>query len=350
MAKEFKIGKRLVGEGRAPYIIAEAGINHNGDIEIAKKMVGVAADTGVDAVKFQTFRTEEFLTDRTVPYTYLSQGEEVTESMFDMFKRTELTDEEWRELKVYCDERGVDFLSTPASTAGTEFLVDIGSVAIKVSSDELTNIPQMREYAKSGLPLLVSCGMGSAAEIQKMLDVVDPVQNDVCIFLCTSQYPTPSEDVNALKLLEMRERFPDVVVGLSDHTQGSTAAVLCTGLGARVFEKHFTLDHDMPGPDQWFSSNPDELAEWVTRIREAHAMLGSRVLEPTAAELEMREVARKSIVTLAPIREGEAFSVENIGLRRPATGMPPEEFDKVLGKHASRALLSDHMLVEEDIV
>lgn len=350
MAKEFKIGNKVVGGDNAPYIIAEAGINHNGDMGIAKEMIEAAARVGVDAVKFQTFKTEEFLTDKTVPYTYLSQGVEVTESMFDMFKRTELSDAEWRELSSYCDACNVDFLSTPASTAGTRFLADIGSVAIKVSSDELTNIPQIKEYASVGLPLLVSCGMGSADEIKRMLDAVNPKENDVCIFLCTSQYPTPPEDVNALKLLEMRKSFPDVVLGLSDHTQGSTAAVLSVVLGACVFEKHFTLNHDLPGPDQWFSSEPEELAEWVRGIREAHEMLGSSVLEPTAAERALRSEFRKSIVTLMPIQAGELLTSANIGLRRPGTGMPPEKFDAMIGKHATRDLAADHLISDEDAV
>ncbi len=349
MAKEFEIGGRPVGVDHAPYIIAEAGINHNGDAAVAKEMIRVAALAGVDAVKFQTFKTEEFLTDRSVPYTYRSQGEEITESMFDMFKRTELTDEEWRELKACCDECGVDFLSTPASTAGTEFLVEIGSVAIKVSSDELTNLPQLREYASFNLPLLVSCGMGSADEIQDMLEAVDSENHDICIFLCTSQYPTPPEDVNALKLLEMQELFPGVVVGLSDHTQGSTAAILSIGLGARVFEKHFTLDHDMPGPDQWFSSEPDELAEWVQGIRNAYMMLGSSSLQPTDTEMEMRDIARKSIVALRSIEKGEAFTLDNIGLRRPGTGLPPKAFESVLGKRAACDILPDSLIAEDDI-
>lgn len=349
MAKEFKIGDKLVGGDNPPYIIAEVGINHNGDVEIAKEMIKVAADAAVDAVKFQTFKTEEFLTDRTVPYTYRSQGKEVTESMFDMFKRTELSDEEWRELKAYCDECGVDFLSTPASTEGTRFLAALGSVAIKVSSDELTNIPQIKEYASFGLPLLVSCGMGDANEIKRMLDAVNVQHSDVCIFLCTSQYPTPPEDVNALKLLEMRKRFPDVVVGLSDHTQGSTAAVLCVGLGARIFEKHFTLDHDMPGPDQWFSSDPEELTEWVEKIREAHKMLGMSDLMPTDAEMKMRDIARKSVVTLIPIKKGERLSLENVGLRRPGTGIPPDKFDTVLGRRAVCDMPSDYLVSVQDI-
>lgn len=349
MTKEFKIGSKSVGEGNDPYIIAEVGINHNGDVNVAKEMIGVAAAAGVDAIKFQTFKTEEFLTDRTLPYTYMSQGKEITESMFDMFKRTELSDEEWREVKECCDECEVDFLSTPASTEGARLLVNLGAVAIKVSSDELTNIPQIREYAKFGLPLIVSCGMGSADEIQKVLDVADSERRDVCLLLCTSQYPTPPEDVNALKLLEMKKLFPDVVVGLSDHTQESTAAVLCVALGARVFEKHFTLDHDMPGPDQWFSSDPAELTEWVAQIREAHKMLGTRALEPTATEMEMRESFRKSIVTLTPIQAGELFSKENIGVRRPGTGMPPEELDAVLGRCAANDLLPDHLISAEDI-
>lgn len=349
MAKEFKVGNRLVGGDSPPYIIAEAGINHNGDINIAKEMVRVAASVGVDAVKFQTFRTEEFLTDRSIPYTYTSQGKEITESMFDMFKRTELSDDEWHALKECCDSCHVDFLSTPASTAGTKFLVDLGSVAIKVSSDELTNLPQLREYASFGLPLLVSCGMGNAEEIERMLDAVDAERHDVCIFLCTSQYPTPPENVNVLKLTEMRRLFPNVVLGLSDHTEGSVAAVMSVALGACVFEKHFTLDHDMPGPDQWFSSNPEELGEWVAKIREAHMMLGTSKLAPTAIEMKARDEFRKSIVTLEPMKRGDIFSKDNIGSRRPGTGMSPDRIDAVLGRSAARDLPASHLITPEDI-
>lgn len=349
MPKEFELGGIQVGSGHPPYIIAEVGINHNGDVSIAKKMIKVAAEAGVDAVKFQTFRTEEFLTDRSIPYTYSSQGKEITESMFDMFKRTELSMQEWKEVKRCCDECGVGFLSTPVSVEDLEFLVELGAIAVKVGSDDFNNIPLLREYAKFGLPLLLSCGMANGEEMVQTLKAVGEEAEDICLLLCTSQYPTRPEDVNALKLTEMARRFPCVVLGFSDHTQGSTAAILACGLGARIFEKHFTLDHDMPGPDHWFSSEPEELANWVSSIRRSYHMLGSSDLEPTASEKEMRDVARRSIVALTPISKGEVFTEDNIGLRRPGIGIPPERFEEVLGRCATRDIEINSMVRFEDI-
>lgn len=341
MGARFNIGDVAVGEGCEPFIIAEAGINHNGDIELAKRMVKIASESGVDAVKFQTFRAEDFILDRTVEYTYRSQGEEVTESMFDMFKRTEFSEGEWREIKEYCDECGITFLSTPVSERDLDLLVSLGVGAIKVGSDDFTNVPLITSFARRGLPMLLSCGMADGEEIETTLSAAKAVNPNICLFLCTSQYPTPPADVNAAKLVSLGERFGDVVLGFSDHTQGGTGAIVATAYGAKVFEKHFTMDHGLPGPDHWFASEPAELKAWAAGIREAHEMVGSHELSPTAEERKMRGLARRSIVALRDIAEGEELTEENVGLRRPGTGMSPALLPEVLGGRAVRAIAAE---------
>ena len=348
MVASFKIGEVHVGEGFKPFIIAEAGINHNGDMALARKMVEVAAISGVDAVKFQTFHAEDFIADRTVTYTYKSQGQEVTESMFDMFKRTEFTDDEWREIKSYCDSCDIAFLSSPVTTRDLDLLINLGVGAIKVGSDDFTNIPLVAEFSKRGLPLLLSCGMADGDEMEETLAAAFESCKDICLFLCTSQYPTPPTDVNASKLLEMRRRFPEVVLGFSDHTQGCTGAIVAVAYGARVFEKHFTLDRGLPGPDHWFASDPEELKDWTSGIREAFEMIGKGSLEPTAEERKMRTLARRSIVALRNIEKGEVLTEESIGLRRPGGGMKPGLLPQVLGKRASRAIVSKMQISQED--
>ena len=350
MGARLNIGSVAVGDGCDPFIIAEAGINHNGNVTLAKQMVRVASESGVDAVKFQTFRTEDFIADRSVEYTYKSQGIEVTESMFDMFKRTEFTDDEWREIKAYCDECGITFLSTPVSERDLDLLVGLGVGAVKVGSDDFTNIPLITSFARRGLPMLLSCGMADGEEMEMTLDAAKAVNPDICLFLCTSQYPTPSEDVNAAKLLSMSERFPDVVLGFSDHTRGCTGAIVATAYGAKVFEKHFTLDHGLPGPDHWFASEPDELKAWAAGIREASKMVGSSELSPTVEERKMRDLARRSIVALRDIAEGETLTEENVGLRRPGTGMSPARLPEVLGCVAARAIAAEALICPQDYV
>lgn len=331
----IKIGDTIINKNAAPFIIAEAGINHNGDLELAKRMICAAKEAGVDAVKFQTFKTEEFIQDKTEMYTYRSQGREVTESQYEMFKRTEFSDDEWREIKGCCDEKQVNFLSTVSGIEGINFLVSLGVGAIKVGSDDFVNIPLLSKYEKYGLPMIVSCGMAMEEEISAALNALNVKDgHPVSLMLCTSEYPTPAEDVNIRKLVRMAERFPDVILGLSDHTQGNTAAIMAIAYGARIFEKHFTLDHNLPGPDHWFSADPIELREWVDSIRTAYTMLGSCELEPTEAERKQRDVMHRSMTAVKDIAAGERFSEENIALLRPGNGIGALHWDAIIGRHA----------------
>lgn len=348
--RTITINGKIIGKGYEPFIIAETGINHNGDMNLAKKMVKVAKQAGVDAVKFQTFYAKDFIQDRTLMYTYLSQGKEVTEPIIDVFERSEFTRDQWKELKEFCDSEDILFLSTPGNASDLELLISIGVKAIKVGSDDFVNIPLIRRYAKENIPLLLSCGMATEDEIDLSLKTAG-IFNDkeMCLFLCTSQYPTPSEDVNILKLNSLQKKYPNLVVGLSDHTKGSTAAIMAVACGASIFEKHFTLDHNLPGPDHWFSETPDTLEKWVTDVREAYCMLGSPILQPTNAEMKIRNEYHRSITTSKDILEGETFTEKNLCMKRPGDGLPASMWDNILGTKARRNILNNVQLTMEDI-
>lgn len=350
MTTEFKIGAKTIGKNTAPFIIAEAGINHNGEVSLAKKMIAAAKEAGADAVKFQTFRTEEFIQDKSELYTYRSQGKEVTESQYEMFKRTEFSEDAWREIKQFCEKQEITFLSTPVSVEDVRFLIELGVEAIKVGSDDFVNLPLLKKYARFRLPVILSSGMATGEEIRKSLEVVGAGKEiPICLLLCTSEYPTPAEDVNARKLLTLAEQFPEAILGLSDHTQGSTAAVVAAAYGAVVFEKHFTLDHNLPGPDHWFSADPGELKEWVEGIRTAVKMLGSEELMPTKTERTQRKVMHRSVTAITDIKAGERFTEKNLGLLRPGDGIGPMEWERIIGCKAKREIKKGQRLKWEDI-
>lgn len=348
--KTISIDGKKIGEDYPPFIIAEAGINHNGDINLAKKMILEAKKAGVDAVKFQTFYAKDFIQDRTVTYTYKSNGVEVTEPIIDMFERCEFTADQWKELKEFCDEEKILFLSTPGNVSDLELLMSIDIKAVKVGSDDFVNIPLIRRYAEEQVPLLLSCGMATEDEIDLTLKTAGLYENKaLCLFLCTSEYPTPPEDVNIRKLLTLHEKYSELILGLSDHTTGSVAAVMAVAYGAKIFEKHFTLDHNFLGPDHWFSEEPDGLKKWVSDIRTADRMLGDKKLEPTKQEAIGREEFHRSITTVCDIQEGEIFTEENLCMRRPGNGMPGRMWDSVIGKKAGRLIKKNSQLTLEDI-
>lgn len=347
---EIKINGRPIGSAHAPFIIAEAGINHNGEVEKALEMIRVAKAAGADAIKFQTFKATEFCGDPEQTYTYQSQGKAVTESMLEMFRRYELSRDAWFVIRAECDRQGIVFMSTPQNQSDLDLLLEIGIPAVKVGSDDFTNLPLLKGYAAAGLPMILSCGMADLAEVYRSLDAVGANGGyPTVLLLCTSQYPTPPGDVNLSKLTTLRGAFPNLVLGFSDHTQGALASSLAVGLGAVVFEKHFTLGRELPGPDHWFAENPDTLAEWVRSIRTAHVMLGTGAIQPTEAEREMRVLARRSVVALRSLAKNEKLTAENIGLRRPGNGLPPEMLEMVLGGIATRDIRAGEPLNFGDV-
>ena len=333
--KQIKLNNRIIAKGKPPFIIAEAGINHNGDIKNALKMIDVAKKSAVNAIKFQTFKASELISDHNQKYTYKSQGKEITESMYDMFKRYELDKEDWKKIKKRCDEKNIMFLSTPQNKTDLDLLLDLGITAIKVGSDDFTNLPLIKEYSSTGLPLLLSCGMADISEISTSLNTVGTFDGYPTILLhTTSQYPTPAKDTNLLKLKTLEKIFPNIPLGFSDHTQGPLASSLAVAFGAVVFEKHFTLDNNFPGPDQWFSENPESLKQWCENIKKSYSMLGNSLLKPTNIERKNRNEFRRFIVAIKHIQKNEVFSRKNMGMRRTSEkkSLPPIFFEFLLGR------------------
>jgi N,N'-diacetyllegionaminate synthase len=348
---KIKIAKRIIEKGAAPFIIAEAGINHNGELAKALQMIKVAKRAGADVIKFQTSKAEEFICDPKLEFTYMSQGKEVTESMLRMFKRCELKRKEWFLIKEQCDKEQIVFMSTPQNQSDLDLLLEIGIPAIKVGADDFINLPLIKGYAKAGLPLFLSSGMADLGEIYKTLEIVGAFDGyPTVLMLCTSEYPTSPENVNLLKLKTLESSFPNIILGFSDHTQGPLASSLAAAMGAVVFEKHFTLDHNLPGPDHWFSADPKELEVWVKSIKTSFKMLGSEVVRPTENEVEIRIAARRSIVALSDIKKGERLNEKNIGLRRPGNGLAPAFLEKTLGLKAAKSLKKGDLLKIGDFV
>ncbi len=321
-----------------PFIVAEAGINHNGELEKAFEMIKVAKASGVDAVKFQTYKTEEICGDKKQMFTYRTQGKEVTESMFEVFKRYEFTRDEWIKIKRKCDNENILFLSTPQNRSDLDLLLELGIPAIKVGSDDFTNLPLLEDYATTKLPMIVSCGMSDLSEVYQALEVIGTFDDyPTILLLCTSQYPTPSEDVNLLKLKTLSNAFPDLVLGFSDHTQGVLASSLAVVFGAVFFEKHFTLDNNLPGPDHWFSENPENLKLWVDSIHQSYQMMGSALVRPTQGEVYNKKEYQRVLVANDVINQGDIFSNSNLSAQRAGGfGFPPSLAKKIIGLKSNR--------------
>ena len=347
--KKIKIGKWAIENYGKPFIIGEAGINHNGIIENALRMVDVAKKNKLNAIKFQTFKANEFIMDNNLKFSYFSQGKKITEPMIELFKRCEFRKKEWIELKKYCDEKNILFLSTPQNQSDLKLLLSLEVEAIKIGSDDLTNLPLLQNYSKSKLPIIISCGMANFYEINEALTTIGTLKGYPTILLVTtSQYPTPDKDVNLKRIKTLKNKFPKLPIGFSDHTKDNFSAIMATSLGCCVFEKHFTLDNNLNGPDHWFSLNPNKLKIWSDSIKTSYKMIGNEEVKPTNSEIMMKSIARRSIVAINDIDEGDIFDKNNIGLRRPGTGIQPIMFESILGKKSLKKIKKFSMLTKED--
>ena len=332
------IGSRPVGSGAPAYIVAEIGINHNGDMGLARDQVVAAAEAGADAVKFQNYRTEDFVRDRDLLYTYKSQGKEVTEPQYDLFKRCELSPAQLEELFGICKDAGVDVHSTPTGQPGIDELVDLGVTVLKNGSDFLSNHRFVRKLGETGLPTVLSTGMASLSEIDEAVRAFrDTGNQDLIVLHCVSLYPAPPETLN-LRRISTLSKVLDCPIGFSDHSAGHVASVTSVGLGACWIEKHFTLDRDLPGPDHWFSSTPDEFKTLVNAVRDAEAALGSDRIELTGPEKGMRSIATLSCVAARDLPAGTVLSEDDLDYRRPAEGLPPEMTKFILGRKLRHAV------------
>ena len=350
MADTIRIGTRLLQSGAAPYVVAEIGVNHNGDLALARQIIDAAAGAGADAVKFQTFCAEEFMADRDLVYEYESDGRRNSESMYEMFKRLELPQAWHRILRDYALEKELEFLSSSADPNAIDLLVDLGVPALKIASEDLINLPLLEHAAFCRAPIILSTGMADREEIDRAIDTLRQGGcSDILLLHCTSLYPTPDEEANLNRIVGLRERY-GMRVGYSDHTQGCDAAVGAVALGAVMVEKHFTLDHSLAGPDHSLSADPTELAELVTRVQRMAKQLGSPVLKPSPGEQEYaRSTFRRSIVAAVDIIEGTAITREMLCLKRPGTGIAPHELGLLVGKHARRGFGADEQLRWDDV-
>jgi len=335
----IKIENKIISYKSKPFTVAEVGINHNGKIELAYKMIDVAANAGCDAVKFQTFKAKEFIRDRSLKFTYQSQGKKVTESMMDMFERYELPKSAWKKIKFYCRKRKIIFLSTPQNYSDLKILLKIGIKAIKVGSDDFNNISLIKKYSETKLPLILSTGMADFDDVKNAVKAVCKNRYYPLILLvCTSEYPTEPSNVNLKKIATLKNLFPKILIGYSDHTRGFLASSLAVSFGACIFEKHFTLNNNFPGPDHWFSENPKTLKDWVKHIHIAHKMLGSGVIKPTKNEAKSKKEFRRVLVAAKNLKKGHAFRENDFNALRVQSkfGLPISRAIEFIGKIANK--------------
>lgn len=325
-------------------IIAEAGVNHNGSVELAHRLVDEAARAGADYVKFQTFRTERLVTRHAAKANYQQHTSGAAESQFDMLKRLELPASAFLDIAAECERKRIAFLSTPFDIESATFLAGIGMRALKVASGDITDIPFLRQLGAIGLPILLSTGMATLGEVEHALETLDaagtPLER-ITLLHCTTEYPAPFDEVNLRAMLTLGTAFPGVTIGYSDHTEGVDIPIAAAALGARVIEKHLTLDRTMPGPDHRASLMPPEFTRMIEAVRRVSRALGDGRKRPSASELPNRIAARKSIVASRPIAQGEPLSCENLAVRRPGSGLSPAHWDSVVGTRAARAYATD---------
>lgn len=333
------------------FIIAEAGVNHNGDLTLAKELISAAAEAGADCVKFQSFRTEELvsLDAPKANYQILNTGR--NDSQYEMLKKLELSRHDHLSLIETCRKSDIKFLSSPFSATDLTMLLDLQIRKIKIPSGELTNYPLLRKAGSSNLPILLSTGMGTLGEIEQALDLLSSQTEkvlDVTLLHCTSEYPAPYDQVNLRAMQTLADTF-GLPVGLSDHSEGNVVAIAAVALGACVIEKHFTLDRNLPGPDHKASLEPSALQDLVRAIRQVESSLGSAQKRPTVAERCNQNVVRKSLYVKTPIKKGETLREENLQALRPEAGISPMEWEKFLGRAVRQDLESGHLLDWTDL-
>jgi len=361
----------IADEHDSVFIIAEAGVNHNGSVKLARSLIDAAADAGADAVKFQSFRADELVSRSAPRAAYQTENLGGSETQYEMLRKLELSFEDQREIAAYAAKCGISFLSTPFDITSLEFLVqDLGLKRIKLGSGDITNAPLLLAAARAGVDVILSSGMASLDETLTALDVLaygyttgknqsptagafsgaresgqgrDALRQRVTLLHCTSEYPTPPADVN-LRAMDALREATGLAVGLSDHSEGIAVPIAAAALGAVVIEKHFTLDRSMTGPDHRASIEPADLKQLVRGIRDVECALGTGVKSPAAGELSTRAVARRSLVAGASIRAGDHFTVENLKVKRPGTGVAPILYWDYLGRVATRDYAEDELI------
>lgn len=328
------------------YIIAEAGVNHNGDIELAKQMIEVAAKSRVDAVKFQSFKSENLVTKSATKAEYQKKSTDTQESQFQMLKKLELDIKAHQILIKHCKKFNIEFLSSPFDLESIDLLNELGLSIFKIPSGEINNVPYLRKIAKLNKQVILSTGMSNLSDIELAIDLLisnGTERNNISVLHCNTEYPTPYEDVNLRAMQTIGDAFK-VKVGYSDHTIGINIPIAAVALGATIIEKHFTLDKSMEGPDHKASLDPTELQAMVVAIRNIESAMGSGIKQPSKSEIKNKNIARKSIVALNKISKGDIFNVNNITIKRPGNGINPTMWDDVIGKEAKKNFDPDELI------
>lgn len=347
--KHIKILNRTIGAGKPCFIIAEAGVNHNGKFRLAKKMVDAAKNAGADAVKFQVFSAERVVVGTAEKASYQKRATGKG-SQYGMLKKLELTNDEFRKLANHATKKKIIFLGSAFDKESVDFLDELKVPTFKVPSGEITNFPLLKQMARKGKPIILSTGMSTLGEVAEALEVIKGEgANEIILLHCVSNYPAKAEDMNlkAMSTLKHTFGFP---VGLSDHTLGITVPIAAAALGAAVVEKHFTLDRKLPGPDHKASLEPGELEEMVDCIREAERALGDGIKRPTKSEEAVKKAVRRSIVARVDIPRGTVIAEDMLDIKRPGTGLEPKHLKKILGKRARKDIKTDELITFEKLL
>jgi N,N'-diacetyllegionaminate synthase len=345
MIKAVKIKESFIGPDNNCFVIAEAGVNHNGDMSLAFKLIKAAAKAGADAIKFQSFIAEEIATPQALKAQYQAKALGNEDGQLSMLKSLELSNEQQKELMAYCDEVGIMYICTPYDELSADLLDKNGIYAYKIASTDVTNIPFLRFIAKKGKPVLLSTGMSTLGEVEEAINELknNGLEGKIIVLQCTSEYPAPVSEVNLRAMKTFTYAF-GCPVGFSDHTKGVGASPWAVAAGASVIEKHFTLDKTMNGPDHLASIEPDEFQELVKTIREVEVALGDGFKTPSASELPNKISMQKSLVATRLILEDEVIQESDLACKRPGSGLPPKWKNEVVGKKAARSIKKDEIL------
>lgn len=331
-------------------VIAEAGVNHNGDINIAKELIYEAKNCGADIIKFQTFKTEFGISKKTPIVPYQSKNNNTYKTQYELIKNLELSFDQFRYLKEYSDNIGIEFLSTAFDIPSIRFLNEIGIKRFKIPSGEITNLPYLREISKYNKPVIISTGMAEMFEIDEALQVFlrkGLSKRNIFILHCTTQYPAAKEEVNLKAMISIGNQFK-TQVGYSDHTEGIDISLTAVSMGAKIIEKHITLDKNLKGPDHKASIEPKQFKEMINSIRNIEKAMGNGIKFPTDSEKEIKKLVRKSIVAKKEIKKGQIFSDTNLTVKRPGTGISPMNWDNIIGKYSNKDYSEDDLINLDD--
>jgi len=346
--KSIKIENKLIGENKPCFIIAEAGVNHNGDLDLAKKLVDFAKEAGADAVKFQTFKAEDMVIKEAEMAEYQKKNIGKRQSQMQLLKNLELKYECFKELKEYCVQKKIIFISTPHTSDAADFLDSFVSV-YKIASPDITNMPLLEKIGQKKKPIILSTGMADLEEIREAVGIISKQRNkEIIILHCTSNYPCPLDEVN-LKAMKTLEKEFDCLVGYSDHTLGFKVPIMAVAMGASVLEKHFTLDKNMAGPDHKASLNPEELKEMIKSVRKTEKILGSGIKKPFESERIIGKLVRKSLVARKDIDKGSIIKENMLEIKRPGTGISSKEIKKVIKRKAKKRIKKGQLINWRDL-